>query len=182
MCLWNSTYILSINFLNEFDFLFYFIRHVFSRTSTKSVYFLNVHRVNQHEAQNKMSLHNLATVFGPTLLRPGCLGSAKSESGSRQQRFDPLAAGTVDVMAQAGILYYFLQCHASPGLPQQLSWDSLTFTASLNPVWAELWRNLYFGKLLGSLTQCQLVHNGVRALIIYDKCQRWKEFNICILL
>ncbi|KZC13266.1 Active breakpoint cluster region-related protein [Dufourea novaeangliae] len=28
-------------------------------------------RVNKHEAQNKMSLHNLATVFGPTLLRPG---------------------------------------------------------------------------------------------------------------
>jgi hypothetical protein len=71
----------------------------------------NILRVNQHEAQNKMSLHNLATVFGPTLLRPGC---GKSESGSRQQRCDPLAAGTVDVMAQAGILYYFLQCHASP--------------------------------------------------------------------
>ncbi|PSN30679.1 hypothetical protein C0J52_20850 [Blattella germanica] len=72
-------------------------------------------RVNQHEAQNKMSLHNLATVFGPTLLRPGCSGSGKSDSGSRQQRCDPLAAGTVDVMAQAGILYYFLQCHANPG-------------------------------------------------------------------
>jgi hypothetical protein len=27
------------------------------------------------------------------------------------------------VMAQAGILYYFLQCHASSGLPQQLSWE-----------------------------------------------------------
>jgi hypothetical protein len=110
-----------VNFLNEFDFLFYFSSHVFSWTSTRLVYFFNVHRVNQHEAQNKMSLHNLATVFGPTLLRPGCPGSGKSESGSRQQRFDPLAAGTVDVMAQAGILYYFLQCHASSGLPQQLS-------------------------------------------------------------
>jgi hypothetical protein len=69
----------------------------------------NIFRVNQHEAQNKMSLHNLATVFGPTLLRPGC---GKSESGLRQQQCDPLAAGTVNVMAQAGILYYFLQCHA----------------------------------------------------------------------
>lgn len=59
-------------------------------------------RVNQCEAQNKMSLHNLATVFGPTLLRPG----TKSDSNKNR---DPLAAGTVDVMAQAGILYHFLQ-------------------------------------------------------------------------
>jgi len=46
-----------------------------------------------------MSLHNLATVFGPTLLRP----SAK-DARTR----DPLMKGTVDVMAQAGILYHFL--------------------------------------------------------------------------
>lgn len=63
-------------------------------------------RVNRHEAQNKMSLHNLATVFGPTLLRPGTSNS-RSDAKSR----DPLAAGTVDVMAQAGILYCFLQLH-----------------------------------------------------------------------
>ncbi|XP_015435773.1 PREDICTED: active breakpoint cluster region-related protein [Dufourea novaeangliae] len=62
-------------------------------------------RVNKHEAQNKMSLHNLATVFGPTLLRPGT--NSRSDAKSR----DPLAAGTVDVMAQAGILYCFLQIH-----------------------------------------------------------------------
>lgn len=60
-------------------------------------------RVNKHEAQNKMSLHNLATVFGPTLLRPGT--SNRTDAKNR----DPLAAGTVDVMAQAGILYCFLQ-------------------------------------------------------------------------
>lgn len=60
-------------------------------------------RVNKHEGQNKMSLHNLATVFGPTLLRPGM--SNRTDQKSR----DPLAAGTVDVMAQAGILYCFLQ-------------------------------------------------------------------------
>ncbi|XP_046744957.1 active breakpoint cluster region-related protein [Diprion similis] len=62
-------------------------------------------RVNKHEAQNKMSLHNLATVFGPTLLRPGTHSRADAKSR------DPLAAGTVDVMAQAGILYCFLQTH-----------------------------------------------------------------------
>lgn len=48
-----------------------------------------------------MSLHNLATVFGPTLLRPGI----KNEGSGGT---DLLAAGTVDVMAQAGILYFFL--------------------------------------------------------------------------
>jgi active breakpoint cluster region-related protein len=47
-----------------------------------------------------MSLHNLAMVFGPTLLRPG--------QSSKQQK-DLLESSTVDVMAQAGILYCFLQ-------------------------------------------------------------------------
>ncbi|XP_063536599.1 active breakpoint cluster region-related protein [Cydia strobilella] len=60
-------------------------------------------KVNQHEADNKMSLHNLATVFGPTLLRPGGL------AGNAKLRADQLAAGTVDAMAQAGILYCLLQ-------------------------------------------------------------------------
>ncbi|KAK5640428.1 hypothetical protein RI129_011239 [Pyrocoelia pectoralis] len=59
-------------------------------------------RINQHENENKMSLHNLATVFGPTLLRPG----GKSDSNKQK---DLLATGTVDVMAQAGILYCYLQ-------------------------------------------------------------------------
>lgn len=62
-------------------------------------------RVNKHEAQNKMSLHNLATVFGPTLLRPGIANRSDAKNK------DLLAAGTVDVMAQAGILYCFLQIH-----------------------------------------------------------------------
>ncbi|XP_037294448.1 active breakpoint cluster region-related protein isoform X2 [Manduca sexta] len=60
-------------------------------------------KVNQHEGENKMSLHNLATVFGPTLLRPASAGA------SSKQRTDLLAAGTVDAMAQAGILYCLLQ-------------------------------------------------------------------------
>lgn len=50
-----------------------------------------------------MSLHNLATVFGPTLLRPSTAGPGI------KQRADQLAAGTVDAMAQAGILYCLLQ-------------------------------------------------------------------------
>lgn len=43
-----------------------------------------------------MSLHNLAMVFGPTLLRP---------SQSQTKHKDLLESSTVDVMAQAGILY-----------------------------------------------------------------------------
>lgn len=50
-----------------------------------------------------MSLHNLAMVFGPTLLRPG-----KPSSSSVKQQKDYLESSTVDVMAQAGILYCFL--------------------------------------------------------------------------
>lgn len=49
-----------------------------------------------------MSLHNLATVFGPTMLRP-----APSANGTDSQE-SLLAMGTMDVMAQAGILYFFL--------------------------------------------------------------------------
>ncbi|KAF8794205.1 active breakpoint cluster region-related protein-like [Argiope bruennichi] len=63
-------------------------------------------RIHQSEATNKMSLHNLATVFGPTLLRPGSRSSSSSPS-------DLLTAGTVDVMAQAGIFYFFLKRHAA---------------------------------------------------------------------
>lgn len=47
-----------------------------------------------------MSLHNLAMVFGPTLLRPG-------PTASKQK--DLLESSTADVMTQAGILYSFLQ-------------------------------------------------------------------------
>uniref|UniRef100_A0A1I8NNV9 Active breakpoint cluster region-related protein n=2 Tax=Stomoxys calcitrans TaxID=35570 RepID=A0A1I8NNV9_STOCA len=57
-------------------------------------------RVHNREADNKMSLHNLAMVFGPTLLRPGA---------TQTKQKDLLASSTVDVMAQAGILYCFLQ-------------------------------------------------------------------------
>lgn len=58
------------------------------------------HSVHLQENENKMSLHNLAMVFGPTLLRPA-LNSTKQK--------DQLETSTVDVMAQAGILYCFLQ-------------------------------------------------------------------------
>lgn len=63
--------------------------------------FLLLNSVHQQENENKMSLHNLAMVFGPTLLRPAL--------NSTKQLKDQLETSTVDVMAQAGILYCFLQ-------------------------------------------------------------------------
>lgn len=70
-------------------------------------------RVSQFEAQNKMSLHNLATVFGPTMLHCGDHSIAK-KAGK-----DQLTSGTVDVMAQAGILHFFLTRRAR-GEPIQI--------------------------------------------------------------
>ena len=60
-------------------------------------------RVSQYESQNKMSLHNLATVFGPTMLHSGSERDSKAIKKENQ-----LTTGTVDVMAQAGILHFFL--------------------------------------------------------------------------
>uniref|UniRef100_A0AAR2K449 Active breakpoint cluster region-related protein n=1 Tax=Pygocentrus nattereri TaxID=42514 RepID=A0AAR2K449_PYGNA len=60
-------------------------------------------RVAEKEPVNKMSLHNLATVFGPTLLRP-------SESESSKPHIT-LASDiwSHDVMAQVQVLLYYLQ-------------------------------------------------------------------------
>lgn len=74
------------------------IDHVYI-PSTNFLCFLN-YRVHQQEIENKMSLHNLAMVFGPTLLRPG-------PTTTKQK--DLLESSTADVMTQAGILYSFLQ-------------------------------------------------------------------------
>ncbi|ENN73158.1 hypothetical protein HUJ04_008948 [Dendroctonus ponderosae] len=65
-------------------------------------------RVHAYEDDNKMSLHNLATVFGPTLLRPAATKPDNAKKDS-QKHGESLATGTVDVMAQAGILYCYLQ-------------------------------------------------------------------------
>ncbi|KAK1787593.1 hypothetical protein P4O66_016093 [Electrophorus voltai] len=60
-------------------------------------------RVAEKEPVNKMSLHNLATVFGPTLLRP-------SEAESNKPHVT-LASDiwSHDVMAQVQVLLYYLQ-------------------------------------------------------------------------
>lgn len=75
-----------------------FIIYIFSFFDSNIELFL--FRINLQELENKMSLHNLAMVFGPTLLRPG---------PQTTKHKDMLESSTVDVMAQAGILYCFLQ-------------------------------------------------------------------------
>ncbi|XP_068945822.1 active breakpoint cluster region-related protein isoform X2 [Petaurus breviceps papuanus] len=59
-------------------------------------------RVAEKEPINKMSLHNLATVFGPTLLRP-------SEVESKGHLTSASDIWSHDVMAQVQVLLYYLQ-------------------------------------------------------------------------
>ncbi|KAM6155717.1 breakpoint cluster region protein [Rhynchocyon petersi] len=69
-------------------------------------------RVAEKEAINKMSLHNLATVFGPTLLRP-----SEKENKPPTMPGQPLAmtdSWSLEVMSQVQVLLYFLQLEAIP--------------------------------------------------------------------
>merc|ERR1719225_54949 len=68
-------------------------------------------RVAGLEQHNKMSLHNLSTVFGPTMLHSG--------PHDKRDHRDMLATSTVDVMAQSGILHFFLSRRAR-GKPIQI--------------------------------------------------------------
>uniref|UniRef100_A0A3P8SPI7 ABR activator of RhoGEF and GTPase n=1 Tax=Amphiprion percula TaxID=161767 RepID=A0A3P8SPI7_AMPPE len=61
-------------------------------------------RVADKEPVNKMSLHNLATVFGPTLLRP-----SESENTKGQHITSASDIWSHDVMAQVQVLLYYLQ-------------------------------------------------------------------------
>ncbi|KAM9788229.1 active breakpoint cluster region-related protein isoform 1-T1 [Neosynchiropus ocellatus] len=61
-------------------------------------------RVAEKEPINKMSLHNLATVFGPTLLRP-----SESETTKGQHITSASDIWSHDVMAQVQVLLYYLQ-------------------------------------------------------------------------
>jgi breakpoint cluster region protein len=60
-------------------------------------------KVSEQESDNKMTLQNLATVFGPTLLRP-----AEKET-SKQSVEELMSAGARDAMKQIEILFYILK-------------------------------------------------------------------------
>ncbi|XP_062941940.1 breakpoint cluster region protein [Cynocephalus volans] len=69
-------------------------------------------RVAEKETVNKMSLHNLATVFGPTLLRP-----SEKESKLPANPSQPITmtdSWSLEVMSQVHVLLYFLQLEAIP--------------------------------------------------------------------
>ncbi|XP_036954236.1 PH_BCR_vertebrate and RhoGAP_Bcr domain-containing protein [Acanthopagrus latus] len=68
-------------------------------------------RVTENESVNKMSLHNLATVFGPTLLRPSEKDSKISNSSQPISMND---SWSLEVMAQVQVLLYFLQLESIP--------------------------------------------------------------------
>uniref|UniRef100_A0A8C3A2A9 BCR activator of RhoGEF and GTPase n=1 Tax=Cyclopterus lumpus TaxID=8103 RepID=A0A8C3A2A9_CYCLU len=68
-------------------------------------------RVAENECINKMSLHNLATVFGPTLLRPSEKDSKISNSSQPISMND---SWSLEVMAQVQVLLYFLQLESIP--------------------------------------------------------------------
>ncbi|XP_042335491.1 LOW QUALITY PROTEIN: breakpoint cluster region protein [Sceloporus undulatus] len=69
-------------------------------------------RVAEKENVNKMSLHNLATVFGPTLLRP-----SEKDSKIPTNPTQPIAmtdSWSLEVMSQVQVLLYFLQLETIP--------------------------------------------------------------------
>ncbi|XP_029016955.2 LOW QUALITY PROTEIN: PH_BCR_vertebrate and RhoGAP_Bcr domain-containing protein [Betta splendens] len=68
-------------------------------------------RVAENESFNKMSLHNLATVFGPTLLRPS---EKDSKLSSSSQPISMNDSWSLEVMAQVQVLLYFLQLESIP--------------------------------------------------------------------
>ncbi|KAM7391468.1 hypothetical protein PAMP_022157 [Pampus punctatissimus] len=69
-------------------------------------------RVAEIESINKMSLHNLATVFGPTLLRPSEKDSKISVNNSQPISMND--SWSLEVMAQVQVLFYFLQLDSIP--------------------------------------------------------------------
>ncbi|XP_033098670.1 active breakpoint cluster region-related protein-like isoform X2 [Anneissia japonica] len=74
-------------------------------TANQSIVFAlfnHIKRVSERQKVNKMSLQNMATVFGPTLLGPG---AHKPAPGNPLQSI----MGMSDVMSQVGILAYLLE-------------------------------------------------------------------------
>ncbi|XP_078141348.1 breakpoint cluster region protein [Centroberyx gerrardi] len=69
-------------------------------------------RVAENESINKMSFHNLATVFGPTLLRPSEKDSKISASSTQPISMND--SWSLEVMSQVQVLLYFLQLESIP--------------------------------------------------------------------
>lgn len=96
-----------------------------------------IFRVAEFHEVNKMTLNNLATVFGPNILRPSSKSHAKSENAVN------LALGTLNVMSQVGIFLHLLKSDSVllrlPEDPILLSRLDPTRTSqrSLGPDWSD---------------------------------------------
>ena len=92
----------------------------YSDTILISTLILTYNRVASHASQNKMSLHNLSTVFGPTLIGP-----AVSPNNADASLMNIL--GMSDVMSQVGILYYYLEHFSADGTkPQKIARQAMS--------------------------------------------------------
>uniref|UniRef100_A0A4W3IH52 BCR activator of RhoGEF and GTPase n=1 Tax=Callorhinchus milii TaxID=7868 RepID=A0A4W3IH52_CALMI len=81
-------------------------------TLTSVSFFCHLCRIAEKEHINKMSLHNLATVFGPTLLRP-----SEKDSKIPTNPTQPITMAdswSLEVMSQVQVLLYFLQLETIP--------------------------------------------------------------------
>lgn len=78
-----------------------FGKSVLSRVFDDSFLLFLFNRVAENESINKMSLHNLATVFGPTLLRPSEKDSKISTSSQPISMND---SWSLEVMAQVRVV------------------------------------------------------------------------------
>ena len=67
-------------------------------------------RVADHEASNRMTLRNLAMIFGPTLLR----GSTRNQSAQTLERL--ISKAPYEVVVQSSLLYSILELRAA-GVP-----------------------------------------------------------------
>ncbi|KAK0155973.1 Breakpoint cluster region protein [Merluccius polli] len=84
-------------------------------------------RVAENESVNKMSFYNLATVFGPTLLRPSEKDSKISLSSSQPISMND--SWSLEVMSQVQLLLYFLQLENIP--PPDSKRQSLLFSSEI---------------------------------------------------
>ncbi|KAJ8403868.1 hypothetical protein AAFF_G00347360 [Aldrovandia affinis] len=82
----------------------------------------HLRRVSENEPVNKMSLLNLATIFGPTLLRP-------SEESSRGHIALLADIWSHDVMAQVQVLLFYLQ--RPPVSFSELKRDTIYFSSDV---------------------------------------------------
>ncbi|KAG7263010.1 hypothetical protein CRUP_016527 [Coryphaenoides rupestris] len=73
---------------------------------------LSLPEANLNESVNKMSFYNLATVFGPTLLRPSEKDSKISVGSSQPISMND--SWSLEVMSQVQLLLYFLQLENIP--------------------------------------------------------------------